>query len=84
MGQRLPPYHQAEAEAGAAVAVLGGGLLITAAVLANRALQRRLELRGRPAFAYWAATAAVLLTPFLYFWLGELTVPEMLGKGLLW
>jgi hypothetical protein len=77
------PYHQAEAEAGAAVAVLGGGLLITAAVLVNRALRRRLDLRGRPAFAFWTVTAAVLLTPFLCFWLNELTVPEMLGKGLL-
>lgn len=78
------PYHAAEAEAGAAVAVLGGGLLITAAVLVNRALRHRLELRGWPAITFWPVTATILLTPFLYFWLAELTVPEMLGKGLLW
>jgi hypothetical protein len=54
-------------------------------VAVNRALRRRLRLRGRQAAGFWAATVIILLAPFT---LGMrnpgLTVSEMLGKGLLW
>ena len=65
--------------------VTAGVPLAAAAVVANRALRRRLRLRGWPATAFWAATVAILLTPFaLWTRNPDLTVPQMLGKGLLW
>lgn len=78
------PYHDAEAQAGVLFAVIGGGLVITVAVLVNRSLRRRLELRGWLAAGFWVATSAILVAPFLYFWQAELTIPEMFGVGLLW
>jgi hypothetical protein len=56
-----------EEEAAATVVLLVGGLLVLVplAVLVNRALLRRLTLRGWPAVAFWVATAAFVLAPFV-------------------
>jgi hypothetical protein len=78
------PYHGAEAQIGAAFTLIGCTLVLTVALLVNRAHRRRLELRGWPSAGFWFVTVAILLTPFLYFWLNELTVPEMFGQNLLW
>jgi uncharacterized membrane protein YhaH (DUF805 family) len=76
------PYHSAEAQIGAAFALVGVAVLGVVAVLVNRRLRRRPP--GWPAVLFWPATVILLITPCLLFTLNESTVPQMLGKGLLW
>lgn len=79
-GDVSAPYGGQEAQIGAAFALVGGGALLAVAVLANR----RLRTPRWPAVVYWLATAVLLGTPCLLFVLNDLTVPQMLGKGLVW
>jgi hypothetical protein len=80
-GDVSAPYGRAEAQVSVAFAVVGTGVLMTVAVLVDRRLRRRLRW---PAVVFWPATAVLLVSPCLLFVLNELTVPQMLGKGLLW
>lgn len=80
-GDVSAPYGSAEAQISVAFAVVGGGVLVTVAVLVDRRSRRTLRW---PAIVFWPATTVLLVTPCLLFVLNELTVPQMLGKGLLW
>jgi len=79
-----PLDDDGEVMASVLILVVVAGPLVLAAVLVNRAVRRRLALRGPWAAALWSAAAAILLAPMAVFYLGELTVSQMLGKGLLW
>jgi hypothetical protein len=83
-GGTVAPFHGAEATAAVAVVVVVGVPLALAAVLVNRAVRRRPALRRWPVALFWPVTAALLLGPFAWCYLAEPTVPQMLGKGLLW
>jgi hypothetical protein len=80
-GDVSAPYGSAEAQVGAAFAVVGAGVLLAVALLVDRRLRRTLRW---PAIVFWPATAALLATPGTLFVLNDSTVSQMLGKGLLW
>lgn len=66
-GTVASPFRDGEVTAPILLIVVLGVPVAVGAVLVNRALRRRLGVRGRAALAFWAATAAVLLAPFLAF-----------------
>ncbi|HYQ62614.1 hypothetical protein [Actinophytocola sp.] len=80
-GTVASPYGGAEAQISIAFVLVGGGVLVALAVLMNRRYRRTMRW---PAFMYWLATVVLLVAPSLLFVLNESTVPQMLGKGLLW
>jgi hypothetical protein len=80
----VAPFHGAEAQMGVLFVVAVGGPLGTAAILLNRAVRRRLVLRRWTAPVFSPFTAVILMSPFAAFYIAEPTVPQMLGKGLLW
>ncbi|HEX6352912.1 hypothetical protein [Actinophytocola sp.] len=80
-GDVSAPYGSAEAQVGAAFAVVGVGVLVAVALLVDRRLRKTIRW---PAIVFWPATVAVLTTPCTLFLLNNSTVPQMLGKGLLW
>jgi hypothetical protein len=83
-GTVASPFRDGEADVGVLVILGTATPLAFAAVAVNRLLRRRWGLAGRAAVAFWAITALVLLAPFTVFALSDLTVPQMLGRGLLW
>jgi hypothetical protein len=78
------PFRDGEADVPFYFIIVTGLPLTVIAILANRALRRRLDLHGWQTAAFWVVTIAVVLAPATFFALGELTVPQMFGKGLFW
>jgi hypothetical protein len=66
-GTVASPIRDGEAAVPVLLIVGVGAPVTVAAVLVNRALRRRLGARRWAALVFWAATAAVLLAPFLAF-----------------
>jgi hypothetical protein len=58
--------------------------LILLALAIGRAVQRRLELRGRLAVIHWLGSLVLLLTPFLLGRADVIGFDTMLGNGWLW
>ncbi|HET9140348.1 hypothetical protein [Actinophytocola sp.] len=78
------PFRDGEADVGVFVILITAVPLAVAAVAVNRLLRRRWGLTGRAAAAFWTGTVLLLFGPFTAFALSDLTVPQMLGRGLLW
>lgn len=78
------PFRAGEADVAVLTILVTGIPVAVAAVLVNRALRRRLDLRGWATLGFWVLTAAVLLAPFAVSALSGTTVNQLLGKGLFW
>ena len=85
-GTALSPYDGEDdmAQVSAFILIVIGGPLLTAATVISLMVRRRLALRGWRVVVFWLGAAMLLLGPLAIFYFGELTVSEMLGKGLLW
>lgn len=70
--------------------VSSGIFMVTALVLLGAALLSNLAWRGRPILRrlpsalFWSFSGVLLVTPFLVLLLGELTVNQFFGRGVLW
>ncbi|WP_432944220.1 hypothetical protein ACQPXM_02295 [Kribbella sp. CA-253562] len=83
------PWSPFEGDPGALQAsligfVLMGCPLLVVAILVNRARSTAQWSAGLPRVLFWAITAAVLVMPLVVSELIDVTIPQMLGKGVLW
>jgi hypothetical protein len=80
-GDQAAPFGSQEAAIAVVIIIIGAILLVSAFVVANRALRRRLQ-SWRPA-TFWLPAIAVQLAPFVWFMTcTDRTIPVMLGMSL--